>query len=176
MIAPADICPGTGERPERVLAARSNGPTGVCPICHRSVNIGRHTGLLGRHKARTLAAPSDLEQHLLKQLEWAGLPTPEREYRFHPDRDWRFDLAWPAWPREMSNDGSWRGMVAVEVQGAIWTGGKHGRGKGIEIDHSKLNAAQLAGWTVLQYSRRPIEDGTAVAEITQALGRDREER
>ena len=92
----------------------------------------------------------------------AGLPTPEREYRFNFDRDWRFDLAWPAQ------------LLAVEAQGAIWTGGKHGRGGGIEADHSKLNAAQLAGWRILQYGRKAITDGVALAQIEQALGEGRD--
>lgn len=163
-----DICPGTGQKPERYLANRSNGATGQCPVCRRSVNVGVHTGLIGKHKARKLAEPSDLERSLLKQIEWAGLPSPEREYRFDEERGWRFDLAWPGpdkWAYSLQDR-----PVAVEVQGAIWTGGAHGRGSGIERDYSKLNAAQIAGWIVLQYSKSTIENGTAIEQIRKALG------
>lgn len=41
-----------------------------------------------------------------------------REHRFHPARRWRFDFAWP----EL--------LFAVEVEGGIWTGGRHNRGSG----------------------------------------------
>lgn len=66
------------------------------------------------------------------------LPDYVTEYRFDPVRRWRLDYAWPAY------------KVAVEVQGGIWVRGKHGRGSGIEKDQEKLNAAQVAGWIVLQ--------------------------
>lgn len=36
------------------------------------------------------------EETLLLQLRALKLPAPEREYRFHPGRRWRFDFAWPS--------------------------------------------------------------------------------
>ena len=53
---------------------------------------------------------------------------PEREYRFHPIRRWRFDFAWPDQ------------LIAVEVDGNAWHtkgGGRHGTDK----DREKINAA-----------------------------------
>ena len=152
-----DLCPGVGSKPSRYLGERSNGPTGECPVCRRSVNVGVANGLIGKHKARKLAAPSTLEARLFEQLARCGVPAPEREYRFDDERGWRFDLAWPAF------------KLAVEVQGAIWTGGSHGRGSGIERDYAKINAAQIAGWRVLQYGKSAIEDGTAIYQIRKAL-------
>ena len=67
-----------------------------------------------------------------------GLPMPEFEYRFDSVRRWRFDLAWPA------------RMVALEVEGGVWTGGRHSRGVGMIRDMEKYNAATLAGWRVLR--------------------------
>ena len=66
-----------------------------------------------------------------------GLPMPEREYRFAPPRRWRFDFSYPQW------------HVAIEVQGAIWTQGRHSRGSGLLLEHEKLNAAASLGWRVL---------------------------
>ncbi len=43
-------------------------------------------------------------------------------------------------------------MVAVEIEGGIWTGGRHTRGKGYQGDMEKYNAAQLYGWKVLRYT------------------------
>jgi very-short-patch-repair endonuclease len=67
-----------------------------------------------------------------------GLPVPKLEYRFHPDRKWRFDFAWPD------------EMVALEVEGGVWSHGRHGRGSGIVKDIEKYNAAAQAGWMVLR--------------------------
>jgi len=66
------------------------------------------------------------------------LPEPVFEYRFHPTRKWRFDLAWPDY------------LVALEVEGGIWTGGRHGRGEGMAADMEKYNAATCLGWRVLR--------------------------
>ena len=88
------------------------------------------------------------------QCRAIGLPPPVGEYRFHPVRRWRFDYAWKL-PT----------MVALEVQGGIWTGGKHGRGSGIVKDYEKLNHAQANGWTVLQLTPQQVKAG----ELTQWL-------
>lgn len=69
------------------------------------------------------------------------LPDPDTEYQFHPDRKWRFDFAWPD------------KKLAVEINGGQWQQGRHTRaGKGYENDLEKMNAAQLAGYTVLQFT------------------------
>ena len=94
------------------------------------------------------------------------LPDCEFEYRFHPERKWRFDIAFPEY------------KVAVEVQGGIWIGGAHARGKFIMRDYEKLNEAQLIGWIVLQVqpkelcTERVADDiGTAIAIQKMRTGR-----
>ena len=59
----------------------------------------------------------------------------ELEHRFHPERKWRFDLAWP----EI--------MLAVEVHGGS---GRHMSFTGFRRDREKMNTAQTMGWTVLE--------------------------
>ena len=59
------------------------------------------------------------------------------EYRFHPERKWRFDFAFD-------------GKVALEVEGGIWTGGRHTRGTGFAKDIEKYNTATLCGWKILR--------------------------
>ena len=91
---------------------------------------------------------SDLEAAFLTL--WRQLvpyaPEPEREYRFHPRRRWRFDFAWP------------KERVAVELQGGIWTQGRHTRGSGYRNDCEKLNAAQFAGWRVFYITADMLEE------------------
>lgn len=100
---------------------------------------------------------SDLEYLLIWQITAGKLPHPWREYRFHPTRRWRFDLAWPDQ------------RLAVEVEGGIWTNGRHTRGAGMEEDMRKYNAAALLGWRVLRVSGRMIGNGEALNLITDAL-------
>lgn len=73
--------------------------------------------------------------------EWwpADLIPPETEFRFHPERKWRFDFAWP------------EQKVAVEVDGGVFSGGRHTRGMGFIRDCEKLNMACEMGWKVLRY-------------------------
>lgn len=63
------------------------------------------------------------------------LPAPEREFRFHPVRRWRFDMAWP------------RIKLAVEIDGR----GRHQTIAGVRGDCEKLNAATVLGWRVLRF-------------------------
>lgn len=102
---------------------------------------------------------SDAEDALLWQLRVSGVPVPTREYRFIVSRRWRFDLAWPTL------------KVAVEVEGAIWTSGRHTRGSGYEADMEKYNEAALAGWTVIRVSPEMVDDGRALAVIERAVRR-----
>lgn len=102
---------------------------------------------------------SDLEDTLIFQLHALGAPEPVREWKFHPIRRWRFDLAWVD---------KW---IAVEVQGGVWSQGKHGRGSGVAKDYEKLNTAQIMGWKVLQFETSSVNSGEAAIEISDYLER-----
>lgn len=102
-------------------------------------------------------AKSHLETSLADQLAELPIDPPAREYRFHPTRRWRFDFAWPAQ------------RVAAEIQGGVWTGGKHVRGAAYSADCDKLNEAQLLGWVVLYFTSAHIRDRSAAETIRQAL-------
>lgn len=87
----------------------------------------------------------------------AALPLPVPDYRFAPPRRWRFDYAWPAL------------RLALEIEGGIWTDGRHVRGRGYERDCEKYNAAALAGWRVLRVTPRMMRDGRALQLLTAVL-------
>lgn len=101
---------------------------------------------------------SNLEETLLFQIQVLGLPAPIREFRWHPTRRWRFDFAWPSI------------LIAVEVEGGTWSGGRHVRGGGFEADCEKYNEAALAGWIVLRVTGSMIKEGRAIRLIERALG------
>lgn len=101
---------------------------------------------------------SDLEATLALQIILAGLPEPELEYRFHPERKWRFDFAWPDL------------LIAAEVEGGVWTQGRHSRGGGFINDCRKYNSAAELDWLVFRFPAALIESGEAIAVLSRVFG------
>ena len=79
---------------------------------------------------------SKAEETLAFQIRAVKLPEPVREHRFHETRKWRFDFAYPSQ------------KLAIEVEGGVWSGGRHTRGSGFTNDCEKYNAALMNGWRV----------------------------
>lgn len=100
---------------------------------------------------------SKLVAHFRMQLRAAGIAGYVTEHRFCPGRKWAFDLAWL--PERL----------AVEVEGGVWTGGRHTRGSGFVKDCEKYNAAALMGWKVLRIHTMTINNGQAVKMLVGAL-------
>lgn len=88
----------------------------------------------------------------------SGLPEPIFEYRFHPERKWRFDIAWGAPQR-----------VALEVQGGIFIAGRHSRGAAILKEWEKLNTAACMGWRILYVQPKDLCLTSTVEMIKWAL-------
>lgn len=93
-------------------------------------------------------------QLILKSL---SLPAPVTEHRFHAERKWRFDFAWPDL------------KVALEVEGGIWVGGRHTRGKGYLADVEKYNHAAAAGWCVLRCTPTTLLSGPMLDLLARVL-------
>lgn len=121
------------------------------------------TRLSASHPAvkKSGAGGSSLEAAFLAHLRTLAptLPPPEREYIFAPPRKWRFDFVWP------------RARLAVEVEGGVWSGGRHTRPQGFENDVEKYNTATVEGWRVLRCTARMLDTDPAafVALIVEAL-------
>lgn len=76
------------------------------------------------------------EEYLARSLaETRGLPVFVRELRFHDERRWRFDFAFP------------EQRVAVEIDGR----GRHQTVDGVRKDCEKMNEAARLGWRVLRF-------------------------
>lgn len=82
--------------------------------------------------------------------------SPLREYKFHPVRLWRFDFAFVDH------------MLAVEIEGGIWTAGRHTTGTGFLHDIEKYNAATELGWRLLRFSTQAVMKGNAI-EVTKRV-------
>lgn len=94
---------------------------------------------------------------LATQITLAGLPAPTVEHKFHHKRRWRWDFCWPAY------------LVAVEIQGGTWSGGRHTRGSGYQNDCEKSREGQLLGWIVLGVTTKDVKGGKALDAIERAL-------
>lgn len=83
----------------------------------------------------------------------------EHQFAVSIGRRWRFDFAWPD------------RMLAVEIDGGAFSGGRHTRGTGFVEDCRKLNAATLMGWRVLRFTSGDLDDqlGTATSHAMQVV-------
>lgn len=86
-----------------------------------------------------------------------GIMRPVAEYRFHPTRRWRFDYAWP------------EALLALEVNGGVFTKGRHTRGLGYVNDMEKLSEAAILGWRVLQCQPKDVKSGLVYDLVKRAL-------
>lgn len=92
------------------------------------------------------------------QLRAAKLPEGEPEHQFHPERKWRFDLAWPA------------RKLALEVDGGTWIQGRHNTGSGFAEDCRKVSEAAILGWRIIRVTPVMVRDGLALSYVERALG------
>jgi hypothetical protein len=83
-----------------------------------------------------------------------------REVRFHPTRRWRFDWGIGLIGRN----------VAVEYEGGVFHGDEGHRATGRYLrDLEKYNEAALRGWTVLRFTAKEVDDGSAYGMIERAM-------
>lgn len=82
---------------------------------------------------------------------------PVPEYRFHPTRKWRADYCWPTH------------MLMLEVNGGVWTQGRHTRGQGAIDDMEKASEAAIMGYRVLYCTPEQMHNGVALDRIIRAL-------
>lgn len=117
-----------------------------------------------------------LEEQLADQIPTCY----EREYRFASEHvggggkglrqrlrsarlsDWRFDFAYPDL------------MLAIEVEGGGWSGGRHTRGSGFAKDMQKYAAAFRLGWTVYRCDAALIKSGQAAEDIKNWIDQHKE--
>ena len=104
-------------------------------------------------------------------LKAAGLPLPKPEYRFHPERKWRFDYGWVSYDWNPSGDIEpiVVGGLALEVEGGVWVQGRHTRGSGFVKDMEKYNEAAAQGWRILRVTPARLCHPDTIDLIRRAL-------
>jgi very-short-patch-repair endonuclease len=81
------------------------------------------------------------------------------EVLFAPPRKYRFDFAHMA------------SLTAIELEGGVWSGGRHTRPKGFEDDCQKYNLATCEGWAVLRYTGKMLNKDPqgVICEIVELI-------
>jgi hypothetical protein len=59
--------------------------------------------------------------------------------------------------------------VALEVEGGVFSHGRHTRGAGFTADAEKYNVAALSKWIVLRVTAEHVKSGRALGWLTEAL-------
>lgn len=97
---------------------------------------------------------AELRNQFARQFEatWrlAGGPELEKEFRFCPERQWRADYRIGQW--------------LIELDGGVFSRGRHVRATGFVEDCFKLNEAAILGYRVLR-----IATGMATAQYLQRI-------
>lgn len=110
-----------------------------------------------RPKAKGEKVESEGEQTLSLQLKVLRIEF-EQEFKFHPTRKWRADFHLKG------------KKILVEVEGGIWSNGRHTRGKGYLGDLEKYNAATMMGYQVIRFSTEQVKSGKAIEQILKLIG------
>jgi len=80
-----------------------------------------------------------------------------KEYQFHPVRKWRFDYAIP------------EHKIALEVEGGVWTEGRHTRGVGFLKDIEKYNTGTLLGWRIFRTTPSELLSSNTIDLLKEAI-------
>ena len=123
----------------------------------KMVKATRAKGRSKRPKVKSEKIPNEFEAKLARELKTLKIEF-EQEFEFHPKRKWRADFHLVG------------KKILVEVEGAIWSGGRHTRGKGYIGDMEKYNAATMLGYQVIRFSTDQVKSGLAIQQIEKMVG------
>ena len=87
----------------------------------------------------------------------AGVAEPVAEFRFCPPRRWRLDYAWPDQ------------FVALEVEGGVWSRGRHTGPTGFIKDMEKYNLLAATGWRLLRCTPDQLHTTATIELIAMAI-------
>ena len=79
------------------------------------------------------------------------------EHVFFPGRKWRIDFAIVAL------------KIGIEIEGGVWSGGRHTRGNGFVDDMEKYNAAVTLGWVILRFTPQDLNKITTFEIVKKVI-------
>jgi hypothetical protein len=110
--------------------------------------------VLGKKDKKLKPANLVLEAHL-RELGFEF----KSEFLLCPGRKWRADyfIDW----RQTDSPERAGSDILIEIEGAVWTNGRHTRGSGYTKDLEKYRMAAALGYKVFRFSTGEVLDGTA---------------
>lgn len=123
----------------------------------KMVKATKPKGRSRRPKVKGEKIPNEFEAKLARELKTLKIDF-EQEFEFHQARKWRADFHLVG------------KKILVEVEGGIWSGGRHTRGKGYIGDMEKYNAATMMGFQVIRFSTDQVKSGHAIQQIEKMVG------
>ena len=79
------------------------------------------------------------------------------EHIFYPGRKWRIDFAIVDL------------KIGIEIEGGVWSGGRHTRGNGFVDDMEKYNAAVTLGWVILRFTPQDLNKITTFETVKKVV-------
>lgn len=143
--------PPTGERKFPVCRL-----TRFAPVCQPERTMDKQT-YQSKHKTRQTKNQPQLTDLFTSVVKADLGETCVKEFKFHPTRRWRFDYALP------------EHKIAIEVEGGVWTGGRHIRPQGFLGDIEKYNTATLMGWRVFRTTPDELVRSATLNLLRQAI-------
>ncbi|SPL69311.1 DUF559 domain-containing protein [Acinetobacter stercoris] len=117
----------------------------------------RRTSTKRRSQSKGERAISEGEATLIQHFKAHNIIF-KHEFQFNPKRKWRADF-------HILNT-----KILIEVEGGVWSNGRHTRGKGYIADMEKYNSAMALGYQVYRYSTEQVKSGKAIEEIRRLIG------
>jgi hypothetical protein len=102
-----------------------------------------------------------------------GVPEPVFEFCFDSERKWRFDLAWPdqlIGRNTQTHAHLQFSLLYIEVQGGLFSGGRHTRGAALLREYEKINRASVLGWRGLFVTPQQLLTKQTVNMVRECLG------
>lgn len=79
------------------------------------------------------------------------------EFKFHDTRRWRLDYCIPSM------------KIAIEIEGGVWTGGRHTSGAGFMKDMEKYNACSSLGYHLFRFTPTNKRDEAGIQLIINLI-------
>lgn len=131
----------TEEQWREDCAKRERWTTHVAPVVNANPPVAASRKAQAGPLVRTSAGGKAPLYPIVGMCQYSQLPIPAAEYAFAaPARKWRADYCWV------------HHKLIVEIDGGVWSNGRHTRGAGFLKDLEKLNHAALLGFRVMRYA------------------------
>lgn len=117
-----------------------------------------------KSKGRTKRPKAVKQERVVSEGE-AVLSQQLRAYKINFEQEFKF-CETRRWAADFYLTGQ---MILIEVEGGIWSGGRHTRGKGYLGDMEKYNTATALGYQVYRYSTEQVKSGYAIGQIKSIL-------